>query len=92
MRFASAPASTIAGGSLSHLLPYFADPAQMPDQRLSAITVEDVDRYRRSKVAEAEQLKQDRAEAPEDERGAMTRPLSNGSINKTIRLLATILD
>ncbi|HET7053879.1 MAG TPA: site-specific integrase [Solirubrobacterales bacterium] len=72
-----------------HLLPHFAE------HRLSAITVEEVDRYRRAKVRGAKALEEARAREaarPEDERDRLPRPLSNGSINKTIRLLATILE
>jgi integrase len=73
----------------SHLLPHFKD------HRLSAITVEQVDRYRRAKERERAALERARlAESakPESERERLPRPLSNGSINKTIRLLATILE
>lgn len=72
-----------------HLLPYFKD------HRLPAITIEEVDRYRRSKVRERDELKKKRAgqlALPESERERLPRPLSNGSINKTIRLLAVILE
>lgn len=47
--------------------------------RLSAITAEAIDRYRVGKVREREQ-------------GLVERPLSNGSINKTIAVLARVLD
>lgn len=73
----------------SHLLPYFAD------HRLSAITVEEVDRYRRAKVRESkatESTRQQQLALPKAKRTRVPRPLSNGSINKTIRLLAAILD
>ncbi len=72
-----------------HLLPYFKD------HRLPAITVEEVDRYRRGKVREREALEKRRAKqlaVPEGKRERLPRPLSNGSINKTIRLLAVILE
>ncbi|HEY0316889.1 MAG TPA: site-specific integrase [Solirubrobacterales bacterium] len=72
-----------------HLLPYFAK------HRLSAITVEEVDRYRHGKVRESKTLAKTRADQlalPESERKRLPRPLSNGSINKTIRLLAVILE
>jgi integrase len=72
-----------------HLLPYFAP------SRLGGITVEDVDRYRRSKERERVALEAARAEQlarPAAEREQLPRPLSNGSINKTIRLLAVILE
>jgi len=65
----------------NHLLPWFAK------HRLSAITIEEVDRYRAFKVAERERIRKAR------ERGDTTaRPLSNESINKTLVLLAAILD
>ncbi len=56
-----------------HLLPAFRH------HRLSAITAEEIDRYRVAKVREREQ-------------GLVERPLSNGSINKTIAVLARVLD
>ncbi len=73
----------------NHLLPYFAK------HRLAAITVEEVDRYRRGKVRESQELREVReinAKLPKDKRKRLPRPLSNGSINKTIRLLAVILE
>jgi integrase len=73
----------------SHLLPYFAE------HRLAAITVEEVDRYRRHKERQRAQLERARAEQasrPAAEREQLPRPLSNGSINKTIRLLAQVLE
>lgn len=73
----------------AHLLPHFA---AMP---LSAITIEEVDRYRQAKVREAKALEEARermAANPVAERERLPRPLSNGSINKTIRLLAAILE
>lgn len=73
----------------SHLLPYFAD------HRLSAITVEEVDRYRRAKVRESKEMesaRQKQLALPKAKRTRVPRPLSNGSINKTIRLLAAILE
>lgn len=72
-----------------HLLPHFAK------HRLSAITVEEVDRYRRAKVRESqvrEKARTDQLALPAAERKHLPRPLSNGSINKTIRLLAVILE
>jgi integrase len=57
----------------NHLLGYFKT------HRLSAITAEEIDRYRGSKVREREQ-------------GLVDRPLSNNSINKTITVLARVLD
>lgn len=73
----------------NHLLPYFAK------HRLSAITVEEVDRYRREKVRESKAVvaaRQRQLALPENERKRLVRPLSNGSINKTIRLLAVVLE
>jgi integrase len=73
----------------SHLLPYFAS------MQLSAITVEEVDRYRQAKVRERTALEETRAQElakPEADREQLPRPMSNGSINKTIRLLAAILE
>jgi integrase len=73
----------------NHLLPYFAK------HRLSAITVEEVDRYRREKVRESKAVAAARARQLallERKRKRLVRPLSNGSINKTIRLLAVILE
>jgi integrase len=79
-----------------HLLPYFAR------FRLSAITIEEVDRYRHFKVAEAERRRKAIAngkpltERYEDKRGMaytrVLRPLSAGTINKTLKVLAAILD
>jgi hypothetical protein len=63
--------------------------------RLSAITVREVDRYRRLKVREShalEEARQEQLTKPPAVRKRLPRPLSNGSINKTIRLLATILE
>lgn len=73
----------------NHLLPYFAK------HRLSAITVEEVDRYRRGKVRESKAtgaVRQRQLAKPEKDRERLPRPLSNGSINKTIRLLAVVLE
>ncbi len=73
----------------SHLLPYFAT------YRLSAITIEEVDRYRRSKERERMELETRRREQlalPSTNQDRLPRPLSNGSINKTIRLLGVVLE
>lgn len=73
----------------NHLLPYFAK------FRLSEITVEEVDRYRRQKVRESQHLRELREaneKLPKGRRKRLPRPLSNGTINKTIRLLAVILE
>jgi integrase len=73
----------------NHLLPHFAK------HQLTAITVEEVDRYRRRKVRESKSIEEARQKqlvvAPE-KRTRLPRPLSNSSINKTIRLLAVILE
>jgi integrase len=73
----------------NHLLPYFAK------HRLSAITVEEVDRYRREKVRESKAVataRQRQLAMPTEDRKRLVRPLSNSSINKTIRLLAVVLE
>jgi integrase len=73
----------------NHLLPHFAN------RGLSAITVEEVDRYRRAKVRESkatEAARQKQLAMPKDQRERLARPLSNSSINKTTRLLAVILE
>jgi integrase len=85
----------------SHLLRYFAG------HRLSAITVEEIDRYRTAKVREAKELADARAQleariasaSSEEERAALKRelrdaprPLCAGSINRTIAVLARVLD
>lgn len=71
-----------------HLLPSFAG------KRLDAITVEDVDRYRRAKVKEAEQRRAAIAagKPKHDHDGRVLRPLGTTSINKTLGTLAAILE
>lgn len=71
-----------------HLLPFFAD------HEVGAIDIRLVDRYRQHKIAEREQVKalEGGRNAVRDSRGQRVRPLSNESINKTLALLATILD
>ena len=64
------------------LLPFFQHHA------LSEITVSEVDRYRAAKVHERDSLKAAKEAGKEIPR----RPLSNGTINRTIGLLAQILD
>jgi integrase len=68
-----------------HLLPYFAQ------WRLSEITIEAVDAYRRFKVAQAEARRRplERQDAAPEERPP--RPLSAGTINKTIDVLQAVL-
>jgi integrase len=71
-----------------HLLPFFAD------FRVSDITVAVVDEYRNEKVVERERIRT-LAEAGmpvRDKRGQRRVALSNESINKTLVLLANILD
>jgi integrase len=75
----------------NHLLPFFAK------HRLSQITAEEVDRYRRAKVREREQLSaKPRYVETTDKRGRRiklrVRPLSNAIINKTLTRLAQILE
>lgn len=71
-----------------HLLPFFAA------HKLREIDVQAVDAYRQHKVAERERIKalQAAGEVVRDGRGQRVRPLSNESINKTLALLAAILD
>ena len=64
------------------LLPHFKD------HRLSQITIAEVDRYRLAKVRERDSLAVARARDHKIDR----RPLSNSTINRTIGLLAQILD
>jgi len=71
-----------------HLLPFFAKYA------VADIDVALVERYREEKLIEREQVK---AAAPadhplRDERGQRRKPLSNGSINKTLVTLSQILE
>jgi integrase len=56
--------------------------------QLSDITIAEVDRYRAAKVHERDQLTAARARGEKIDR----RPLSNSTINRTIGLLAQILD
>lgn len=71
-----------------HLLPFFADYA------VSDIDVALVDRYREEKVIEREQIKAAAVvgQPLTDKRGQRRVPMSNESINKTLVLLANILD
>ncbi len=71
-----------------HLLPFFADIA------ISDIDVDAVDRYREAKVAERERVRIAAAKGKPLTRkdGQKRVPLSNESINKTLVLLANILD
>jgi integrase len=72
-----------------HLLPTFKD------ARLSEITPASVDRYKSGKLAEREQLTEElrRWEATDRKaRGPRPAALGNGSINKTLKVLAQVLD
>jgi integrase len=71
-----------------HLLPFFAD------VQVSAITIALVDEYRNQKVIERERIRVAAADGQpfRDKRGQRRVALSNESINKTLALLANILD
>jgi integrase len=71
-----------------HLLPFFAD------LTIAEIDVDAVDRYREEKVIEREKVRAAAAAGTplRDRRGQRRVPLSNESINKTLVLLANILD
>jgi integrase len=71
-----------------HLLPFFYE------FRVSAITIALVDEYRSEKVIERERIKAaaDAGRPIRDKRGQRRVALSNESINKTLVLLANILD
>jgi integrase len=75
---------------LAHLPEHFAR------HRLDRITVEDVDRFRQMKVRESTAVaaarERELAKPPEERVHPLPRPLSNGSINKMIRLLSVVLD
>ena len=70
-----------------HLLPYFAT------WQLSEITIEAVDDYRRYKTIQAGQRRQavDQGKPLLTDDGRVLRPLSAGSINKTIDVLQAVL-
>ena len=69
----------------NHLLPFFAG------YRLPEITPREVKRYTQAKLAERNAIEARRAAAKEGERG-VERPMSNGSINHTLRHLAQVLE
>ncbi len=71
-----------------HLLPFFAD------YPVAEIDMELVDRYRESKLIEREQIKAAAAarQPMRNKHGQPRRPLSNGSINKTLATLVQILE
>lgn len=70
-----------------HLLPYLAN------WRLSEITIEAVDAYRRFKVSQADLRRAaiERGEPLADDQGRPLRPLSPTTINKTIEVLQAVL-
>ncbi len=71
-----------------HLLPYFAE------MLISEIDVDAVDRYREEKVMEREQVRRATAVGSPllDKRGQRRVAMSNESINKTLVMLANVLD
>lgn len=73
-----------------HLLRFFAD------LRPSAIDTAAVERYKLEKLREREALQavlDEWTKAPAEKRGRMpARPLSNASVNKTLKVLAQVLD
>lgn len=73
--------------ALAHLLPYFAT------WPVGAIDIEAVDGYRHHKVEQADLRRRaiDRRKPLTDDHGRVLRPLSAGSINKTIEVLQSIL-
>jgi integrase len=75
-----------------HLLPFFV--TGLRDPAIDAITVEDVDHFRRAKVAEAEKRRAAIAAGKplRDSDGRALRPLSATSINKLLATLSAILD
>jgi integrase len=60
--------------------------------RLDAITVQEVDRYTTAKTRERAAIERQRAEAAARGERFSERPLSNGTINATVRMLAAILE
>ncbi len=71
----------------AHLLPFFKD------HPLGAITVAEVDRYTAAKLAEADAIRKARARAEaKGRKPSGRRPLGASSINKTVILLASILE
>jgi integrase len=69
-----------------HLLPLFAE------HRLSAITPREVKRYTQAKLAERNEIEARRTAALARGERFTERPLSNGSVNHTLRHLAQILE
>lgn len=76
----------LRGNLTNHLLPYFA---AFP---LSAITVRAVDEYKAAKLAERERIEAAKAAAVGRGERYTVRPLSNGSINHSVRILARCLE
>jgi integrase len=60
--------------------------------RVGAITAEEIDRYRRAKVVERENVTARRAKLTPAERRKLPHGLSNRSINRTVQILAQVLD
>jgi len=71
---------------VNHLGPFFAG------HRLSEITPREVKRYTQAKLAERNAIELARAEAQAKGERFTQRPLSNASINHTLRHLSAILD
>jgi integrase len=71
-----------------HLLPHFAK------HKLSAITIEEVDRYKAAKLRETErrQRAMDAGKPLRDKDGKVLRPLAPNAINKTLVRLAQVLE
>ena len=71
-----------------HLLPFFADIA------ICEIDIDTVDQYRENKVIEREKIRlaATAGHPLKDKRGQRRVPMSNESINKTLVLLANVLD
>jgi integrase len=71
---------------VNHLLPFFAG------HRLSEITPREVKRYTQAKLAERNAIEQARAAAKAKGERYGERPMSNSSINHTLRHLAQVLE
>jgi transcriptional regulator with XRE-family HTH domain len=71
---------------INNLLPFFAG------HRLSEITPREVKRYTQAKLAERNAIEQARAAALAKGERFNQRPMSNGSINHTLRHLAQVLE
>jgi integrase len=71
---------------VNHLLPFFAG------YRLSEITPREVKKYTQAKLAERNAIEQAHAAAKAKGEPFTERPLSNGSVNHTLRHLAQVLE